>query len=404
MPPDRAGFASGINLCAGCDDDGWTVPPPVTLRDGTRLQLHKDGESLRAAYQTIEQAKRLVCVEMYIFADDVTGHAFAELLSRRAREGVKVYVIYDSFGSRGPFGGMTEPRRMMKSAGVELEQFHPMRPWECNFSWHPFNRDHRKLFIVDDYAAGLGGLNIGTEYAGSWIVQDAKGDFWRDNAVGIRGPGAALFHRAFRQTWRYVKRGGKMRRLNYAEFVDDINTDLAVLASGPTMDSPLRPTIGKLLRSAKRSITMTMAYFAPDDALAEELCVAAKKRKVRVRMMLPGVTDVPMVRLAGRAFYDKLLAAGVEVYERQHAVLHAKTLCIDGEITVIGSGNLDYRSIEYNCELSAIVRSAQFGQQMEMLFENDTHFAKRITKAEWFRLPQWDRFVQWAVSRARYVL
>jgi cardiolipin synthase len=404
MPPGRAGFAAGININPGCDDDGWIVPPPVCLSDGTQLQLYKDGESLRAAYQAIEQARRRVCVEMYIFADDVTGHAFADLLAQRARDGVRVYVIYDSFGSRGLMGGLTEPLRKMKAAGVRLEQFHPMRPWECQFSWHPFNRDHRKMFIVDDDIAGIGGLNIGNEYAGSWIVSDVTGDFWRDNAMGIRGPGAAPFHRAFRRSWHYVKRGGRMRRLAHAEHVDDPNTELAILASSPTMDSELRPTIARLLRSAQCSITLTMAYFAPDDALVRELCFAASRRKVRVRIMLPGVSDVPMVRLAGRAFYDDLLNAGVEVYERQHAVLHAKTLCIDGQTTVIGSGNLDYRSIEYNCELSAIVRSPTFGEQIELLFENDIRYAKQIKEEEWHRLPGWDRFVQWAVSRARYVL
>lgn len=404
MPPEHAGFSSGINIGAGCDDDGWVVPPPVTLHDGTQLQLYKDGESMRAAFEAMEKARRRICVEMYIFADDPTGCAFAELLARRAREGVRVYVIYDSFGSRGFKTHLTEPLHIMKAAGVRLEQFHPMMPWECQFSWHPFNRNHRKLFVVDDDVAGIGGLNIGTEYAGSWIVSDATGDFWRDNAIGIRGPGVALFHRAFRRSWEYVKRGGRMRRLGHAERIHDPDADLAILASAPTMDSPLRPTISHLLRSAEKSISMTMAYFAPDDALVHQLCVASAKRKVRVRMMLPGVTDVPMVRLAGRAFYDDLLRAGVEIYERQHAVLHAKTLCIDGKTTVIGSGNLDYRSIEYNCELSAIVRSQEFGQQIETLFENDVRYAKRIDKYEWRRLPGWDRFIQWAVSRARYVL
>jgi cardiolipin synthase A/B len=403
MPADRAGFAAGINISPGSDDDGWMIPPPATLSDGTKIQLYKDGESLHAAYKAIEQARRRVCIEMYIFADDVTGNAFADLLARRAREGLRVYVIYDSFGSRGPFGGLTKPLRTMKEAGVRLQQFHPMRPWECQFSWHPVNRDHRKMFIADDEVAGMGGLNIGTEYAGSWIVSSAQGDFWRDNAIGISGPGVHLLHRAFRHTWDYVKRGGRMKKLAYAEHVDD-DADFGLLASAPSMDSPFRKTIMRLLRSARRSVDLTMAYFAPDDELVHELCAAARRRRVQVRAVFPGVSDVPLVRLAGRGFYGTLLDCGVQIYERQHAILHAKTLCIDGHTTVIGSANLDYRSIEFNCELSAIVRSAEFGRQIEDLFENDVKYSHRISKAEWRALPAWDQFVQWTVSRARYAM
>jgi cardiolipin synthase len=378
------------------------VPDPVHLRDGTAIQLYKDGQSLRAAYEAIEAARRRVCVEMYIFGDDATGHAFAELLAKRARDGVRVFVIYDSFGSRGLIGGLTPPLRVMRAAGVRLLQFNPMRPWECQFSWHPLNRDHRKLFVVDDEIAGVGGLNIGAEYAGSWVVPGAVGEFWRDNAIRIQGPGARLFLNAFRRTWHYVQRGGRLRRLDYSEHLDD-DAELGVLASAPTIDSPFRPKIGRLLRAARSSISMTMAYFAPDDELVRELCAAAG-RGVRVRLMLPGVTDVPVVRIAGHAFYEQLLVAGVQIYERQHAVLHAKTLCIDGRISVIGSGNLDYRSIEYNCELSAIVRSPVLGRQVEDLFENDIGYANRITRAEWRRRPMRDRFTQWVVSRARYAL
>ena len=120
--------------------------------------------------------------------------------------------------------------------------------------------------------------------------------------------------------------------------------------------------------------------------------------------MLPGRCDVPAVRLAARSFYQTLLDCGVEIYERQGVVLHAKTMVIDGRTTVIGSTNLDYRSIEYNLELSAIIRNETFGGQMHDLFENDVRYAKRITPAEWKHLKAWDRFVQWAVSRAALLL
>ncbi|MGH7213932.1 MAG: phospholipase D-like domain-containing protein [Tepidisphaeraceae bacterium] len=402
---DQAGMATGLNLEPGSDDDGWTVPSPVTLADGTQVQLYKDGEALHAAYEAIRSAKQRICLESYIFADDQTGHAFAELLAAKARKGVGVHVVYDSFGSLGPLGKPKPMFDVMRRAGVKLQEFHPMRPWECRFSWRPVNRDHRKLLVIDHDRAGLGGINVGAEYAGSWVVQSERRDcdLWRDNAVGIRGPGARLLLRAFAKTWHYVNNGGRISSAELHHPVHDSEDSLGILASVPTLNSPLRPLLHQLLRGARKSIQLTMAYFAPDDPLIAQLCRAAR-RGVRVQLMLPAVGDVKLLILAARSFYEVLLAAGVEVYERQSVVLHAKTIVVDEELSVVGSTNLDYRSIEYNLEIGATIRSRAFGAQMAAMFANDVKFARRITAKEWRRRPWVDRAVQWGVSRARYLL
>jgi cardiolipin synthase A/B len=113
---------------------------------------------------------------------------------------------------------------------------------------------------------------------------------------------------------------------------------------------------------------------------------------------------VRLVQIAARSFYECLMTAGVEIYERQTVVLHSQTMVVDGRTSVVGSVNLDYRSIEYNMELSTVVRSEEFGRQMIELFENDVRYAKRINLSEWRKRPWQDRFVQWAVSRARYLM
>lgn len=400
------GTSTGINISPGSDDDGWIVPEPVELADGTRLQLFKDGEALHAAFDAIKNAKKRICLEAYIFANDDTGNAFADLLAKKAQEGVKVYCIYDSFGSFsinqlwGPKPPMIEK---MRRAGVRLAEFHPVRPWEGRFGWRPVNRDHRKLLVIDDEIGGLGGLNVGGEYAGSWVVptKAQECDLWRDNAVGMIGPATRHLLQAFANTWRYIHTGGRINRAEYFHPMAD--KDFGLLASVPTMKSPLQPRLRALFDGAKSSLEMTMAYFAPPDELIEALCKAAK-RGVRVRLMLPGRGDVKLLIIAARSFYECLLPCGVEIYERQSVILHAKTMCIDGEITVLGSTNLDYRSIEYNLELSAIIRSKQFGKSMHALFENDVKYAKRITLNQWRKRPWFDRFGQWAVNRARYLL
>jgi cardiolipin synthase len=399
---------AGINLEPGADDDGWDTPDPVTLDDGTRVQLFKDGEALSAAFEAIEQAKRRICLEVYIFASDKTGRAFAELLARKARDGVRVYVMYDSFGSIDTDKQIFED---MYRAGVQLIEFNPVAPWRCRFGWRPFNRDHRKLLVIDNDIAGLGGLNIGREYSGSWVIHersDRECDFWRDNAIGIAGPGARYLLRSFAKTWHYATNGGRLRHAEFNYNTDGLDKpfdgdDLGLLASVPSRSSPLRRVLRTLFRTATKSIQMTMAYFAPDDELIEELLRAAR-RGVRVQLMLPAICDVKALLIAARSYYEMLLTVGVEIFERQLVVLHAKTMTIDGRLSVVGSTNLDYRSIEYNLELSAIIRSEAFGQQMSDLFANDVKFARKIHLKEWRRRPTGDRLVQWAVSRARYLL
>ena len=271
---------------------------------------------------------------------------------------------------------------------------------------------------MDDRLGGLGGMNLGREYAGSWIVKGkvpalrqtaadhvdgnpADSGPWRDTAVGLVGPAVSCLLESFARTWRYTRHGGRIARTEFLH--DDPNDNFGLLASAPTTDSPLLPALHRLLRSARVSISLTYAYFAPDDPLVDELCRAAR-RGCRVRLMLPGRGDVRLLVIAGRSFYEKLMSHGVEVYERQNVMLHAKTMIVDARTSIIGSCNLDYRSIEYNCELSARIDSADFGKQMEALFDNDVRYARRIEPEAWSHRPVWDRVGQWVVSRARYLL
>jgi cardiolipin synthase len=400
-----AGTSAGVNIAPGSDDDGWVVPPPVALEDGSTVQLYKDGEALHAAMNAIRSARHRVCLESYIFADDDTGHHFAELLCQKARAGMKVFVIFDSFGSMTPtvlWKRKPEMFARMRAAGVRLQEFHPFRPWEGGHSWRPLNRDHRKLLVCDDNIAGLGGLNVGQEYAGSWVINPrTKCDPWRDNAIGVRGPAARQLLHAFARSWNYGVHGGRIGRAEYRCNLRE--GAFGILASVPTTNSPLRPFFKDLLGNARKSIDMTMAYFAPDDDLVNALLRAAG-RGARVRLMLPSRSDVHALIAAARSFYQRLMDAGIEIYERQVVVLHAKTMTVDGYTSVVGSANLDTRSIEFNLELSAIVRNAKFAAQMEDLFENDIRYAVRIDPEQWRSRPWRDRAVQWAVSRARYLL
>jgi cardiolipin synthase len=416
--------ADGLNMGPGAED-GWVTPPPVTLGDGTRLYLYKDGEGLKAGLRAIEAAKRRICLEMYIFANDATGKAYAEALAKRARDGLAVYLIYDSFGSIG-----SKPLiRTMRAAGVKVAEFHPLLPWHGRFGWRPFGRDHRKLLVCDDEVAGLGGINIGDEYAATWVAgwRAKLEHLMRDQAIGVVGPSARPLALAFAATWRYIHRGGPIRRAFFAHNLrigpvakgrrigkqrspkrrrdapPPIAGEFAVLASAPTLTSPTRPFLSELLQAAESSIEIIMAYFAPDDEFIENLCAAAD-RGVHVRLILPARSDLGIMIVAAHSFYAKLLSHHIEIFERQNAVLHAKTIVIDGRIVGIGSANLDYRSVESNLEISAIVTSAAFAADVRRMLDHDVKFSKRICAEEWRRRPMRDRFIQWMVSRIRYVL
>ena len=425
----REAAERGLNLLSGSADDGWHPPDPIITPDGNRLTLFKDGEAARAAYRAIERAKHRVLLEVYIWPSDETGRMFADLLAVKARAGVRVFVIYDGFGSLLAEKSMFDTIR--KGGGHVLE-FHPFLPWRAVWGWRPFTRDHRKILVVDSDIAGLGGLNVGNRYAGNWVADHARVDpakMWRDAGVGIVGPAAASFARSFGRTWRYLLKPGPIRRTLHTsglnlpdpakgprigksrevsrdavdgEVLAD-GADVGCLASAPTLTSPLRPFLHELLRGSRHSIEMTMAYFAPDDELVGELCDAAR-RGVRVRLMLAGRSDATILIVAARAFYARLLEAGCEVYERQGAMLHQKSIVVDGRASVLGSTNLDYRSIEFNLEVSAVVRGAAFAGQLAALFDHDASFARRIEASDWRDRPYRDRLIQAAVSRARYLL
>ncbi len=416
----------GVNVGPGNHDDGWHSPAPVTLADGSTVQLIKDGEALKHAYDAIASAQSRICFEFYIWDDDATGKAFADLLLKKAREGVNVYVIYDSFGVWG--GNDRQMFHRLRAVGARVAEFHPIRPWECDFGWRPYARNHRKLVVVDDRFAGVGGLNIADPYAGAWVAPNElkPAELWRDTGISVTGPASRMFLASFIRTWNYTRGGGRITRAFYASGFNipespkgfrigkAKNTDvpetpmmkrdsLAVLATVPTLASPLRPLLHDLFAGAEKSIRMTMAYFAPDDQLVGELCDAAR-RGVKVQLMLGAKSDLPIMVTAARAFYERLLDSGVDIYERQYVVLHAKTVTVDGKFSVIGSTNLDYRSIELNCEIGAIVRSEQFANDVQRLFDHDIEYSKQIDPETWKARRFRDKLIQWIVSRIRYFL
>lgn len=353
------------------------------LMTGNKVKLLLDGPvTYQSMYDAIQGAKDSINMETYNIEDDEVGRRFAEALIDKQKEGVQVNFIYDSVGS-----GNT-PRAFFKSladGGVNVLEFNPINPLLLRKRWEA-GRDHRKLLVVDGRVAFLGGVNINSVYSsGSFRSQPrTKGTQpWRDTHLRIEGPVVAEFQQLFLATWQ--KQKGK--QLNAESFFPKQETrgSALVRAIGSAPDEPYNAiyvTLLSAIDSAETYAYVTTAYFVPDERLLAALKGAAG-RGVDVRLLLPDKTDWNLVSHASHSYYDELLSSGVKIYERQGALLHAKTALIDGAWTTIGSTNLDWLSLAYNQEINAVILGQEFGAEMKAMLDKDIESSRLITLEQW---------------------
>jgi cardiolipin synthase len=379
----------------------------VPLIAGNKVTLLFDGPAtMKEMIAAAREAKSTINLETYIFDQDAVGTEFAELLIEKRRQGVIVNVLYDSVGTIGTPQAFFDH---MKQAGITLVAFNPVNPAKATGKWEINNRDHRKLMVVDGKVAFTGGINISSDYANSSFFgsrrrpnpADKKKVGWRDTHIKIEGPAVATLQWSFVNNW-VRQEAGELPEANYfPPLVASGDKIVRVLASDPDRGFEIYKSLVLAIQESKKTIHITSAYFVPDPQIVDAL-VAAAKRGVDVRLVLPGVTDHGLVMHAGRAFYDQLLAGGVRIFHLQVAVLHAKTAVIDGTWSTIGSANIDRRSFIHNYELNVIVLGPAFGQDMENAFNEDLRDSKEVTREEWRHRPFTDRIKEWASRLTEY--
>jgi cardiolipin synthase A/B len=358
------------------------------LTTGNSVRLLQDGpQTYRAMLAAIAAARDHVHLETYILDDDEVGRQFAQALVERQRAGVQVLLIRDGAGTFS-----TPPAFFQKltDAGIRVLEFNPLNPLKARKEWELNRRDHRKLLIVDGRTAFLGGINISSVYSGGSFKRGSppRADgtpTWRDTDIQLEGPVVAELQKLFLAAWASQKGEAVPER---AFFPTPVAVGpLVVRAIGSSPDeafSQIYATLLSAIGSAERSVHITNAYFVPDPQLLAAL-EAAAARGVTVSLILPGQTDSWLVFHAGRAFYERLLRAGVRIHERRGAILHSKVALVDGVWATIGSTNLDWRSFLHNHELNAVVLGAEFGAQVQALFERD------LSESEPILLPAWQR-------------
>jgi cardiolipin synthase len=349
----------------------------------TRVQLlWKGRDSFRIIFGTVDRAEKLICLQFYIFKNDETGIALSELLKQKSHEGVKVYVLYDHFGS---FGTPRSFWKEMRQAGIQIRASHPFR-WTAPFNY--VHRDHRKLIVVDSKKAFTGGLNIANEYSGFHFRKRSRG--WRDTGVIVEGPVVNELFDTFRKSW--TTWGGEKIPFQGAceetrgNMPEDGIPALPIFVYSGMGRRRMRNLLRYNIDHAQTSILLTTAYFIPGRRLIERL-EKSVKRGVKVRVLVPGKSDVPAASYAGRAFFSRLLKAGIEIYTYLGEMLHAKTYLFDQCWSVIGSTNLDYQSLRYNDEGNIGILDVPFASQMREVFEEDLKNSTRIDEEAWRQRP-----------------
>ncbi|KEZ76755.1 cardiolipin synthase [Salinisphaera hydrothermalis] len=389
------------HLQQGADDSGLlrrhlAVEAALTnnpLVTGNKATLLINGPSAFAAiFNAIAHARHTVNIETYILNDDTIGKRLAKLLLKKRAEGVKVNLMYDGYGSMDTPAAYFD---RLQAAGVQVVEYHPIDPLKGGSLANLNNRDHRKLIIVDGRIAFTGGINITSVYSASPERRLQEHDDrwkWRDTDIEIQGPVVADFQKIFISHWQ-SQNGPTINPPDYFPPLHDVGSQVVrALASRHDEPQPkIYATLLSAINSAQQSIHITAAYFVPNDAFIKALTAAAR-RGVHVVLILPAHTDKGFVRVAGRSYYSTLLKAGVKIYERQDAILHAKTIVIDGVWSTVGSTNLDWRSFRHNDEVNAVVLGQAFGHQMEAQFQKDRAKSKRITRWAWERRSLWERF------------
>ncbi len=387
------------------------------MHQGPPVELLADGErAFRVMMQAIDDATEEVLLETYILRDDKLGTSVQQALVRAADRGLRVYVLADAVGSIGTgdvfWNGLSDH-------GVVLRLFH--RFWQ-----HPleaFRRDHRKLLVCDRRVAFTGGMNIGEEYGSSIRYHDTA---WRDTFVKVEGSVARELAAVFAEGWDKA-RGPDLPGLEYVSWGDveslpdarahrsiqrtiqrqlgrqrdrrrgrrvkrtvEVATsdDRAVIVLDPRPGRGQREMISvlsALLGGARERLWITTPYFAPPGR-ALTLMITAAQRGVDVRLLLPSErTDVPIARHAAHGAYQRLLEAGVRIFEYERATLHAKTLVIDAHASLIGSSNLDFRSFWLNAECNVLMFDDDCGAALEGNFREDLSTSREITIEEWSR-------------------
>lgn len=378
------------------------------LMSGNQVNVLIDGPQTYDSIESeLQRARHHIHIETFIFGADEIGKRFGKLLAKKRKEGVEVRVLYDSVGS------METPKSFfdeLRAQGIEVREYRPMNPVKNPRIWDIQNRDHRKIIVVDGKVGFTGGINIDGTYSSASTSKPGpkRGmeDGWRDTHIRIQGPVVKQLQTLFFESWaRAGERVHMTGEQNYFPQPRSAGDMLVTIVDNDSEsdDRSLYGTYVAAFKHARKRLWITHAYFAPNEELLDAMADAAR-RGVDVRLIVPAFTDSKIVLNATQATYTGLLKAGVRVYELQDALLHAKTVVVDGTVSIVGSANLDMRSFIHNDEVNAIIISRDFAQRLEEVFNKDQRASKPVDLKRWEKRSVWRRMKEFTVRLFGYWL
>jgi cardiolipin synthase A/B len=355
------------------------------LRGGTAELLQNGEQFYSAILEAIRGAKDTINFEVYIFESDATGREFIEAFKERARAGVEVRLLLDAFGS---FKLKRSHRRELREAGVHLEFF---RPLALRNLVRIYRRTHRRAIVVDGRVGFTGGAAVSDKWRGDTRTPKE----WRDSMTRVTGALVGGVQSAFAGNWVYVCGEVIAGPRFYPPGRDDGPAcGLSVVSSPSDAQQPIRMLIWLSFVNARRRLWIASSYFIPDLQLRKAVIERANSG-VDVRILVPGNhTDAVPVQYTGRGYYEELLQAGVRIFEYQASMMHAKTVVVDDAWVLVGSANMDERSMEINEENLLGIGESKFARSAAEGMEKDLGRSREIELDTWRRRPAYKRVLE----------
>ena len=377
LGPNEDNFPIAVALLTGA---------PIVA--GNSVELALDGGVFPRLWNDLQSAQVSITVQMYYAGKGDVTKTLGEILTERARSGVRVYLLYDAFGAKA-LGG--EYAQRLRSAGARVLPFRPLR--FANL-WVIQNRSHIRGVVIDSRIGWTGGFGFDDK----WLGEGRTATGWRDTSVRFEGPAVLQLVGAFAASWSEAS--GELYTGRTAPTQREHGVAAAgLLYTAPTLGStPAERYLALSIAGAQHRLYITNAYFAPDKNFVA-LLVDAARRGADVRLVVGGrMTDVRLSRRAAHARYDALLAAGVRIWEYERTTLHAKTFVVDGLWSSVGTMNFDNRSLALNDESTLMILDASFAQRMEEQFQEDIRDATAVDPDAFGRRPWTDHVIEWAAN------
>ncbi len=352
-------------------------------------------EKFEEVLKSLKSAKNHIHIEYYIYQNDEIGNQIADILIKKAKEGITVRFIYDDFGSSGIRKRFVD---RLKEVGIEAFSFYTIH--FLTFANRLNYRNHRKIIVIDGRVGYVGGINVSDEYINRKHSKNRK--YWRDTHCKITGLAVHNLQFIFLTDWNFCSRqniGFSSILFPSRQKADKIkDCFVQILASGPDSDYPdiLFSYIQAVLLSRKE-ILLTTPYFIPDKAFLDALKIVSMSG-VTVKLLVPKNADSKIVSVASKSYYSELLQAGIQLYEYKKGFVHAKTAVFDNHVSFIGTANLDNRSFDLNFEVNALIYNKDIAHKLSSQFENDLRVADEIILSKWATRSLSQKFIE-KVSR-----